>query len=147
MKAIEIFIEFEKQAIMWGKQYQIARVGDIVTSNLGGKRPKKVMISSVSVTCGRHAQKTTKQTFVLSYVGRRVNANNELIDSLGTGRWLREFITSEGKIFNHSQNEVTEESNDSGFYFIVDFDSEAKKLYPNAYKSYSDSLKDFTYSR
>jgi hypothetical protein len=139
MKAKDIFIDFEKKAIEWGKQYQIAKVGDIVTSNLGGKRPKKLKISSVSVTIGRNARKTTQKTLVIQYTGRRINSNGEFIDELGTGRWLTEFVTEDGKIFNHFENEVTETANDIGVSFNVDFDPEAKEKYPNAYQSYADA--------
>ena len=138
MKAKDIFIQFEKQAIEWAKQYQIAKVGDVVTSKLGGKRPKKLKISSVSVTIGRNAQKTTQKTLVIQYVGRRLNSKGELIDEIGTGRYLTEFITEEGKVFNHVENEVTETANDCGISFNVDFDPEEKTKYPNAYHSYTD---------
>ena len=147
MKANDIFIDFEKKAIKWAKQYQIAKVGDIVTSNLGGKRPKKLKISSVSVTIGRNAQKTTQKTLVIQYVGRRLNSKGELIDEIGTGRYLTEFITEEGKVFNHVENEVTETSNDCGISFNIDFDPAAKEKYPHAYLSYSDSFDGFYYSR
>lgn len=148
MKAIDIFIDFEKKAIEWGKQYQIAKVGDIVTSNLGGKRPKKLKISSVSVTIGRNARKTTQKTLVLQYTGRRINSNGEFIDELGTGRWLTEFVTEDGKVFNHySENEVTETANDIGVSFNIDFDPEAKEKYPHAYHTYKDGYDGFYYSR
>lgn len=139
MKAKDIFIQFEKQAIEWAKQYQIAKVGDIVTSYLGGKRQKKLKISSVSVTVGRNAQKTTRKTLVIQYVGRRLNARGEFIDDIGTGIYLTEFITEDGKVFNHAENEVTETANDCGVSFNVDFDPEAKTKYPNAYQSYADA--------
>lgn len=147
MKAKDIFINFEKNAIEWAKQYQIAKVGDVVTSNLGGKRPKKLKISSVSVTIGRNARLTTQKTLVIQYAGRRINSNGEFIDELGTGRWLTEFVTEDGRTFNHSENEVTEVANDIGVSFNVDFDPEAKEKYPHAYWSYSDSFDDFYYSR
>lgn len=147
MKTKDIFIEFEKQAIEWGKQYQIARVGDIVTSKLGGVRDKKFQISKVLVTVGRNAQKTTQKTLAIQYVGRRLNAKGELIDGLGTGRYLYEFTTKDGKVFNHSENEVTETVNDCGLSFIVDFDPEAKEKYPNAYLSYADNFEGFAYGR
>jgi hypothetical protein len=139
MKAKDIFIQFEKQAIEWAKQYQIAKVGDIVTSNLGGKRTKKLKISLVSVTIGRNAQKTTRKTLVIQYVGRRLNAKGEYINDIGTGRYLTEFVTEDGRIFNHNENEVSETDNDSGVSFNVDLDPEAKKKYPNAYQSYKDA--------
>ena len=147
MKAKDIFIDFEKKAIEWGKQHQIAKVGDIVTSNLGGKRPKKLKISSVSVTIGRNARLTTQKTLVVQYSGRRINSKGEFIDELGTGRWLTEFITEDGKVFNHSENEVTETANDIGVSFIVDFDQQAKEKYPHAYLSYKDDYECFHYSR
>jgi len=147
MKAKDIFIQFEKQAIEWGKQYQIAKVGDIVTSNLGGKRPKKLKISSISVTIGRNAIKTTQKTLVLQYTGRRINSNGEFMDELGTGRWLTEFVTEDGKVYNYSENEVTETANDIGVSFNVDFDPEAKEKYPHAYHTYKDSYDGFYYSR
>ena len=139
MKAKDIFLQFEKQAIEWAKQYQIAKVGDVVTSNLGGKRPKKLIISSVSVTIGRNAQKTTRKTLVIEYVGRRLNAKGEFIDDIGTGKYLTEFVTEDGKVFNHKENEVSEWANDCGVSFVVDFDPEAKLKYPNAYESYADA--------
>ncbi len=147
MKAKDIFIDFENKAIQWGKQYQIAKVGDIVTSNLGGKRPKKLKISTVSVTIGRNARMTTQKTLVIRYTGRRIRSNGEFIDELGVGRYLTEFITNDGKIFNHSENEVTETANDSGMSFDVDFDPAAKEKYPKAYLMYKDEYEDFHYSR
>ena len=147
MKAKKIFIEFEKQAIEWGKKYQIAKVGDIVTSKLGGKRDKKLQISKVSVTVGRNAQKTIQKTLAIHYVGRRLNSKGELIDGLGTGKLINEFITEDGKVFNDSENEVTETVNACGLSFVIDFDPEAKEKYPNAYLSYRDNFEGFSYSR
>jgi activator of HSP90 ATPase len=146
MKAKDIFIDFEKKAIEWAKQYQIAKVGDIVTSNLRGKKPKKLKISSVSVTIGRNAR-TTQKTLVIQYIGRRIKSNGEFIDELGTGKFLTEFVTEDGRTFNHSENEVTETANDIGVSFNVDFDPEAKEKYPYAYLSYNDSYNGFYYSR
>lgn len=139
MTAREILFELEKQAIQWGKKHQIAKVGDIVTSYLGGKRPKKFKISNVSVTLGRNAQKTTEKTLVIQYVGRRISSKGELIDRVGTGRYLDEFTTENGIIFNSSENQVSETVNDCGLSFNVDFEREAKDLYPNAFKSYGDA--------
>lgn len=147
MKAKDIFIDFENKAIQWAKQYQIVKVGDIVTSNLGGKRPKKLKISCVSVTIGRNAGKTTQKTLVIQYVGRQIDSKGNFIHELGYGRYLTEFVTEDGKIFNHSENEVTETANDIGISFNVDFDPKAKEKYPHAYLSYSDSFDDFHYSR
>ena len=93
----------------------------------------------MSVTIGRNAQKTTRKTLVIEYVGRRLNSKGELIDGIGTGRYLTEFITEDGKVFNHSENEVTETANDCGVSFNVDFDPDAKRKYPNAYQSYKDA--------
>ena len=93
MKANDIFIQFEKQAVEWAKQYQIVKVGDIVTSNLGGKRPKKLKISSVSVTIGRNAQKTTQKTLVIQYVGRRLNAKGEFIDDIDMCRKIISYLS------------------------------------------------------
>lgn len=137
--AREILFELETHAIQWGKKHQIAKVGDIVTSYLGGKRPKKFKISKVSVTLGRNARHTAEKTLVIQYVGRRINSKGELIDDVGTGRYLDEFTTENGIIFTSSENEVSETLNDCGLTFYVDFEKEAKELYPNAYKSYGDA--------
>lgn len=145
MKSKDIFIQLEKEAIKWAKKYQIAKVGDIVTSKGGGKAIKKYKISHVQVTTGRNAQKTTQKTLVILYCGRKINAKGEIIDPIGTGRLLFEFTTEDGKHFNHSENEVTEYLNE--FCFTVDFDPESKKLYPKAYLTYEDSFNGFYYSR
>ena len=144
IKANDVFIDFEKKAIEWAKQYQIAKVGDIVTSYLGGKRQKKFLISSVEVTIGRNKNKTTRKTLVIKYVGRRLNSKGELIDDIGVGRYLREFVTNDGKIFNHSENEVNEVVNDIGLSFHVDFDEITKAKYPNAYQFYTDNDNIYT---
>lgn len=145
MKSKDIFIQLEKNAIEWAKKYQIAKVGDIVMSKCGGKTIKKYKISHVDVTTGRNAQKTIQKTLVILYIGRKINAKGEFIDPIGMGRLLFEFTTEDGKQFSHSENEVTEYLNE--FCFTVDFDPEAKKLYPNAYLTYEDSFDDFYYSR
>jgi len=147
MTSTEIFIEFEKMAIEWGKKYQIAKVGEIVISKLGGKRERKLILSSVSVTIGRNAKKTTNQTLVIQYAGRRMNANGEIIDEIGTGRCLYEFRTEDGRVFSHEENEVTEFANNSGLTFCIDFDPLCKEKYPNAYSSYQEPYHDFSYSR
>lgn len=147
MTATEIFIEFEKMAIEWGKKHQIAKVGDIVTSKLGGKRERKLVLSCVSVTIGRNAKKTTNKTLVMRYIGRRMNAKGEIIDEPGTGRCLCEFMTDGGQVFSHSENEVTEIANDSGLTFYIDVDPTCKEKHPNAYGSYQEPFHDFSYSR
>jgi len=147
MNSTEIFIEFEKRAIEWGKAHQIAKVGEVVISKLGGKRDKKLVLSSVSVRVGRNAQKTTRKTLVICYAGRRLNAKGELIDSLNTGLILYEFRTEDGRIFNHAENGVTEYCSDAGLSFNVDFDPEAKSKYPNAFSSYAEPYSPFSYSR
>ena len=147
MTTTEIFIEFEKMAIEWGKKHQIAKVGEIVISKLGGKRERKLILSSVSVTIGRNAQKTTSKTLVMQYTGRRVNAKGEIIDEIGRGRCLHEFRTDDGRVFSHSENDVTETANDSGLTFYIDFDPLCKEKYPNAYGSYQEPYHDFSYSR
>jgi hypothetical protein len=145
--ATEIFIEFEKMAIAWGKAHQIAKVGDIVTSNLGGKRPKKLQISHVWVSMGRNAQITTRKTFTIGYAGRRLNAKGGLIDEIGTGRILYDFLTADGKAWSHAENEVTETMTDSGLSFTIDFDPECKEKYPNAYASYAEPFHPNPYTR
>lgn len=146
MTTTEIFIEFEKMVIEWGKKHQIANVGDIVISKLGGKRERKLVLSSVSVTIGRNAKKTTNKTLVIQYTGRRMNAKGEIVDQLGTGRLLHEFKTEDGRVFNHAENGVTEYANDAGLTFYVDFDPLCKEKYPNAYGSYKEQPR-FCYSR
>lgn len=135
MKARDVLFELEKNAIEWGKQYQIARVGDIVTSNLGGKKTKKLRISSVSVTIGRNAKETVRKTLVLEYCGQRVKANGEFD---GCGYILQEFTTFDGRKYEFSENEVTEIVNDCGLSFCIDFDNEHKEKYPDAYESYGN---------
>ncbi len=108
---------------------------------------KKLQISKVNVTIGRNAQKTIQKTLAIYYVGRRLNSKGELIDGLGTGRVINEFITEDGKVFNDAENEVTETVNDSGLSFVIDFDPEAKGKFPNAYLSYKDSFEGFSYGR
>ena len=147
MKAIDVFIDFEKKAIEWGKQHQIAKVGDIVTSRLGGKRPKKLKISTVSVTIGRNARLTTQKTLVLQYYGRKINSKGEFINELGAQSYLTEFITEDGKVFNNSESEVTETVNDIGLSFNIDIDQKAKEKYPHAYHAYKDGYDGFIYSR
>jgi hypothetical protein len=145
MKSKDIFIQLEKEAIKWAKKYQIAKVGDVISSKGGGKTIKKYKISDVQVTTGRNAQKTTQKTLVILYYGRKINSKGECIDPIGTGTLLFEFTTEDGKQFNHSENEVTEYLNE--FCFTVDFDPEAKKLYPKAYLTYKDNFDGFYYSR
>lgn len=134
MTSQEIFAQFEQAAIEWGKQYQIAKVGDIVLSNLGGKRRKQLVISQVCVSIGRNAQKTTLKTFVLRYSGRRLNSKGEFIDELGSGRCLMEFTTESGGEYDYSEYGVNDECNDM-----------SKMMYPNAYGTYSEPFHQHTY--
>jgi hypothetical protein len=144
--ATQIFIKFEKMAIEWGKKHQIAKVGEIVTSKIG-KREARFQISHVSVTIGRNARETTNKTLVIAYSGRKLNSKMELVDELGRGRFLTNFVTADGKVFDHKENEVTEFCTDSGLTFHVDFDPKAKDVYPNAYNSYKDPFFKFSYTR
>jgi hypothetical protein len=146
MKANDIFIEFERMAIEWGKAYQIVKVGDIVFSKLGGNFEKPLKINCVSVTIGRNS-KTTRKTLVMEYSGRRLYKNGDYVDDVGSGVWLREFRTEDGKVFNHLENEVNEEENDVGFTFYIEFDPEDKKLYPQAYSSYKENIFENPYTR
>jgi len=146
MTSTEIFIEFERMAIAWGKKHQIAKVGEIVTSNIG-KRNAKFQISQVSVTIGRNAKKTVKKTFVMQYVGRKINSKGLLVQEIGTGRLLFNFTKDNGVVFDHSENEVTTWENDGGLSFVIDYDPEVKIMYPNACDSYKDPYHDFRYTR
>ena len=146
MTATEIFIEFERMAIEWGKKHQIANVGEIVTSNIG-KRNVKFQISKVCVAIGRNAKETAHKTLVIQYVGRKMNSKGIIVHEIETGQLLYNFTKDNGIIFDHSENGVTEWENDGGLIFIVEDDAEAKKIYPNAHDSYKEPYYDFAYSR
>jgi hypothetical protein len=146
MTATQIFIKFEKMAIQWGKKHQIAKVGEIVTSKIG-KKTARFKISDVTVTIGRNAQETTRKTLVIVYCGRKINSKGEFIDELGCGRLLTNFVTNDGKFFDHIENQVTEFCTDSGLTFHVDFEQECKDVYPNAHSSYKEPFFKFSYSR
>lgn len=147
MTSRDIFIEFEKNVIKWGKKHQIVEVGEVVISKLGGKRDKKLIISSVQVTVGRNAHNTTHKTLVIQYFGRRINLKGEVIDNLGSGLLIREFRTEDGRSFSYEENGVTETANDSGLSFYIDFDPAAKEKYPKSFSSYSDDAFGFSYYR
>ncbi len=135
LSSLDVFKSLETEAIAWGRQFQIATVGDIVKT-VCGKRTKSVMISRVSVTMGRNARKTTLKTLVIEYVGRRMKKNGEFIDDIGTGICLSNFETKDGKKFLSSESGISETVNDCGLSFDLSFDLAAKRKYPNAYQSY-----------
>lgn len=143
LKSVEIFQEFQKKAIEWGKQFQIAHVGDIVEIPTK-KGSQKVMITDVSVAIGRNAQMTTKKSFYLDYSGRRMKKDGTFKDSLGTGICLRQFKTKSGKEYKFSDFGITEIMNDAGLSFTIEHDIETVKLYPNC--EYNNYLKfDYPY--
>lgn len=146
MTATEVFIEFERMAIKWGKKHQIAKVGEIVTVNLG-KRNVKFKISEVAVTIGRNAKETTRKTLVMQYVGRKINSKGAVVHEIGTGRLLFNFTKENGIVFDHSENGVTEWENDGGLSFVIEYDPEAKQIYPHAYDSYKYPYRSFSYNR
>lgn len=146
MNSTEIFIEFEKMALEWGKRHQIAKVGEVIISKLGGKRDKKLILSKVQVCVGRN-EKTVHKTLAMQYIGRRLNAKGEYLDELGTGIPLAEFRTEDGRVFSFDENEVTETENDCGLTFVIDFEPECKLKYPNAFSSYAEPCFSFSYKR
>ena len=65
----------------------------------------------------------------MQYTGRRDECKGEIIDEIGTGRCLYEFRTDDGRVFSHSENDVTETATDSGLTFYIDFDPLCKEKY------------------
>lgn len=88
---------------------QIAKIGDIVDAQWGGwKHPHKVKITGVAVeisdiglTIGRRAELglTGWLTVQHQYIGRRLNANGDMVGSSVTGVLLSEFTTVDGQIY------------------------------------------------
>ena len=76
-------------AIEWGKKHQIAKVGEIVISKLGGKRGKVDFVIRL-VTIGRNAQ-NDQQNVGNAIHWKKDDAKGEIIDEIGTGRCLYEF--------------------------------------------------------
>ncbi len=147
MTATEIFIQFEKMAIEWGKRHQVAKVGEIVISKGGGKREKKYLLHHVFVTTGRNAEKTTDPTLVIMYTGRLLDKKGVPVHEIGQAKILFEFRTEDGRTFSHQENGVTEFVNDTGLSFSVDFDPEAAALFPAAYRKHGDQYFNFSYHR
>ena len=147
MKTLDIFRTLEKQAIEWGNAHNEFKVGDIVESHLPqNKKPRLFVLSSIEVYIGRNAQKTTYKSLTLCYVGRRLKKDGSCFDKVGTGRWLGNFTRlADGKTFEANHNGVNQVISDCGLVFEIDCEQEAKKLYPNAYKTYADA-RDYPYA-
>jgi hypothetical protein len=144
MTAREIFFDFEKKAIEWAKQYQIAKVGDIVTSSGGGKTNKSYIISSIEVVLGRNAQETTYRTLVLVYYGKKINKKGDIMYAHAISARLVDFVTGDGQSYNISENEVTETVNDIGLTFMVEVDKMELVLQPIQSHSYEHPIHCYT---
>lgn len=140
MKSLEIFQQFEEAAVAWGKQNQKFHVGDLVIWSTG-KLKRKCKISRVEVVVGRNAQQTTRKTFDVLYVGRRMKKDGTFIDGVGCGVLLDEFETESGQKFSRiAESGVNDWVSDCGLTFDIEVEPEAVKKYPNAYATYKDCV-------
>jgi len=85
---------------------QLAKCGDVVTTQCGWKKPHKVKITQVSIeitsiglSIGRRAELGLTGWLIVQhqYIGRRLKADGELVGQSHYGFLLSEFATKNGQ--------------------------------------------------
>ena len=118
LTSLQVFQQLQKSAIEWGKQYQIARVGDIVEVQGKGKKPRKYRITRVTVGIGRNAQITIKKALYIDYVGVFQSPSGIKF----SGVCLKDFKTKDGKEYRFDDFGINDRLNDWGLSFSIDQD-------------------------